>query len=147
MDRVLIALGWLWTAPNSLLGLVAGLIAVPFGARPYRRGPVLVFRLMPRFTGALTLGCVVLHAGRSLDILVPTYTARLRPAARAAQVRLADHEHAHVLQYLVLGPLFLPLYFLCGGVSPRNRFERAADHFALMGRGWWPWPWRRSHYH
>jgi hypothetical protein len=44
-----------------------------------------------------------------------------------------------VYQYLVLGPLFLPLYFLCGGISARNRFEQAADRYARTGMGWWPW--------
>ena len=52
---------------------------------------------------------------------------------------LADHERAHVFQYLALGPLFLPLYFACGGIGVRNRFERAADRYARTGRGWWPW--------
>ena len=40
---------------------------------------------------------------------------------------------------LVLGPLFLPLYLACGGLSHRNRFEKAADRYAQTGRGWWPW--------
>jgi hypothetical protein len=53
---------------------------------------------------------------------------------------LGDHERAHVYQYMALGPLFLPLYFLCGGISHRNRFEQAADRYALTGKGWWPWP-------
>src|SRR3546814_19486675 len=52
---------------------------------------------------------------------------------------LADHERAHVYQYMVLGPLFLPLYLLCGGIRAPNRFERAADRYAGFGRGWWPW--------
>lgn len=139
MRRWLSVLGNLWTAPNSMLGLVFGLLATPFGARPYRASGVLAFRRMPRFTGALTLGCVVLHGGASLDVVVPTYAAR---ACRASMpcVQLADHERAHVLQYLVLGPLFLPAYFLCGGVSARNPFECAADRFAATGTGWWPWP-------
>ena len=58
---------------------------------------------------------------------------------REPAVRLGDHERAHVYQYMALGPLFLPLYLLCGGISVRNRFERAADRYALTGRGWWPW--------
>lgn len=139
----LVVTGHLWTAPNTLPGLVAGLLGMPFGARPYRYHGTLAFRRMPRFFGALTLGGVILHAGPSLDVLVPTYSARLRPAARPRRVSLGDHERAHVLQYLVLGPLFLPVYFICGGVSARNPFERAADLFALTGSGWWP-GWRRG---
>ncbi|MFN3311757.1 MAG: hypothetical protein ACK40R_08665, partial [Thermomonas sp.] len=54
-------------------------------------------------------------------------------------VLLADHERAHVFQYMALGALLPPLYLLHGGVSARNRFERAADRYALTGRGWWPW--------
>ena len=54
--------------------------------------------------------------------------------------RIGDHERAHVYQYLALGILFLPLYFACGGVSHRNRFEQAADRYVMTGRGWWPWP-------
>src|SRR5574337_100539 len=76
--------GHFWTAPNTLLGLVAGLLGVAFGARPYRYHGALGFRHMPCFFGALTLGGVILHAGHSLDVPVPTYTARRRPTARAA---------------------------------------------------------------
>ena len=39
-----------------------------------------------------------------------------------------------------LGLLFPVLYFACGGVSVRNRFEQAADYYARTGIGWWPWP-------
>ena len=55
-----------------------------------------------------------------------------------APINIGDHERAHVYQYMVLGPLFLPLYLAFGGVSVRNRFERAADRYAQTGRGWWP---------
>ena len=43
------------------------------------------------------------------------------------------------LLFWLFGPLFLPLYLLCGGVSADNRFERAADRYAQTGNGWWPW--------
>lgn len=140
MRRWLVVAGHIWTLPNTLLGLVAGLAAMPLGARPHFAEGALAFRDMPRFRGALTLGGVILHGGGSLDVVVPTYTQRLRPHAYAARVRLGAHERAHVLQYLALGPLFLPVYFACGGISARNRFERAADCCALTGAGWWPWP-------
>lgn len=87
----------------------------------------------------MTLGNVILHTGDSLDIHCATYThaAGLR---EEAAVPLWLHERAHVYQYLVLGPLFLPVYLACGGIGVRNRFERAADRYAATGRGWWPWP-------
>ncbi len=89
--------------------------------------------------GALTLGNVILHTGDSLDCACRTYAHNAGHGDEAAIV-LVDHERAHVLQYMVLGPLFLPVYLACGGVSVRNRFERAADRYAQTGQGWWPWP-------
>src|SRR3546814_14227760 len=79
--------------------------------------------------GAITLGNVILHTGDSLDSPCMTY-AHNAGHADEPPIVLADHERAHVYQYMVLGPLFLPLYLLCGGISARNRFERAADRYA-----------------
>jgi hypothetical protein len=130
-----------WTAPNTALGLLAGAVAVASGARAQWRGSELAIvfsgvRWGPG--GALTLGNVILYTGR--EIASPCWTyAHAAGEADEPPIVLADHERAHVLQYMVLGPLFLPLYLLCGGVSVRNRFERAADRYARCGRGWWPW--------
>ncbi|HBK46338.1 MAG TPA: hypothetical protein DDZ67_07865 [Xanthomonadaceae bacterium] len=134
-------LGALWTSPNTALGLLAGAAGMCFGARPRweRRELALVFHRWPWGPGgALTLGNVILLNGASLDLACATYEHRAG-RCRHPPVRLGDHERAHVYQYLVLGPLFLPAYLACGGVSVRNRFERAADRYALHGRGWWPW--------
>lgn len=131
----------LWAAPNSLAGLVAGLAGMALGARPVvdRRDHALVFRRFPLGPGgAMTLGNVILCTGESLDALCDTYAHRAGWCMQP-RTRLGDHERAHVLQYMALGPLFLPLYFLHGGVSVRNRFERAADRYAITGKGWWPW--------
>jgi len=130
----------LWTAPNTLLGLLAGSIGLAFGARVQWRPRefALVFRRMPWFfSGALTLGNVILLSGDHLDQPCLTYAHRAGYAVERP-VSLADHERAHVYQYMVLGPLFLPLYLLCGGISVHNRFERAADRYAGGGSGWWP---------
>jgi hypothetical protein len=126
--------------PNTLPGLLAGGIGLALGARVRWRPRelALVFARMPWVSrGALTLGNVILHTGDSLDVACFTYAHR---AGRAVEpcVSLADHERAHVYQYMALGPLFLPLYLLCGGVSAHNRFERAADRYARHGKGWWP---------
>jgi hypothetical protein len=134
-------LGALWTSPNTAIGLLLGAVGVVFGARPKWRQQDLavVFHRWPLGPGgAMTLGNVILHTGVDLDIPCHTYAHRAGRCVEPAVV-LADHERAHVYQYMVLGPLFLPLYLLSGGISVRNRFERAADRYAATGRGWWPW--------
>jgi hypothetical protein len=134
-------LGILWTSPNTALGLIAGSIGIAFGAHAHLRPRdlVIVFHRWPWGPGgALTLGNTILHTGDTLDSDCVTYAHRAGHLEEP-YIRLADHERAHVYQYMALGPLFLPLYLLCGGVSVRNRFERAADRYAQTGRGWWPW--------
>ncbi|HEY9540958.1 MAG TPA: hypothetical protein VIR05_04910 [Luteimonas sp.] len=139
--RAVQLLGMAWTLPNTVAGLLLGLIGLPFGAHMHARGRdlAIVFHRWPWGPGgAITLGNVILHTGDSLDSPCMTY-AHNAGHADEPPIVLADHERAHVYQYMVLGPLFLPLYLLCGGISARNRFERAADRYAGSGRGWWPW--------
>jgi len=136
---LLLAAGLLWTLPNTLAGLCAGLAGMAAGARPRldRDALALVFHRWPWGPGgAMTLGNVILHTGERLDVRCTTYVHRAG-LCRDPEVLLRDHERAHVLQYMVLGPLFLPLYLLCGGISVRNRFERAADatHAAVAAGG------------
>jgi hypothetical protein len=134
-------LGIAWALPNSLVGLVAGVVGIPFGTHLHlrRRDLALVFHRWPWGPGgAITFGNVILHTGDTLDSDCVTYAHRAGHLQQPT-IRLADHERAHVFQYMALGPLFLPLYLLCGGISVRNRFEQAADRYALTGRGWWPW--------
>lgn len=141
MQWVLRALGIAWTLPNTMLGLLAGAVAMAGGAHMHlrRREMAVVFHGVAWGPGgALTLGNVILHSGDTLDIACVTYAHRAGHGVEPV-IQLADHERAHVLQYMALGPLFLPLYFACGGISVRNRFERAADRYARHGRGWWPW--------
>jgi hypothetical protein len=132
------AIGGAWASPMTLIGLVVGVAALPLGARARISDAAVVFPQVPFGPGgALTLGNVILHTGRSMDEQAPTYACR--GGVGTDCVRLGDHERAHVYQYMVLGPLFLPIYFLCGGISARNRFEQAADRYAMTGRNWWPW--------
>ena len=105
-----------------------------------RRDFAIVFHNVPWGPGgALTLGNVILHTGESLASPCVTYAHRAGQRVEP-RIVIGDHERAHVYQYMVLGPLFLPVYFACGGVSAHNRFEQAADRYAMTGRGWWPWP-------
>ena len=133
-------LGVLWALPNTLIGLLAGAVGMPFGARPEfsRRDYALVFHRWPWGPGgAITFGNTILHTGTTLDSECATYEHRAGHRTHPP-IKLGDHERAHVYQYMVLGPLFLPVYLLCGGVSVRNPFERAADRYAMTGKHWWP---------
>jgi hypothetical protein len=141
LRRVAIVLGLVWALPNTLLGLIAGVVGLAFGAHAHWRPSDLavVFHRWPWGPGgALTLGNVILHTGDSLDSTCVTYAHRAGHGDEAP-IMLADHERAHVYQYMALGLLFLPLYLVCGGISVRNPFERAADRYARTGHGWWPW--------
>lgn len=139
---LLLALGMVWALPNTAVGLLLGGIGMLFGARPVvrREDSACVFHRWPWGPGgAITIGNVILHTGESLDVHCATY-AHAAGLGEEPAVPLSMHERAHVYQYLVLGPLFLPVYLACGGIGVRNRFERAADRYAATGRGWWPWP-------
>jgi len=134
------AIGVVWAAPVSVTGLVVGSAGWMAGATPHWQPQrhCLVFQQFPWGPGgAITLGNVILDTGKSLDRPCNTY-AHDAGLCHEAPIVMGDHEHAHVLQYMALGILFVPLYFLNGGVSARNRFERAADRYAQTGRGWWP---------
>ena len=137
----LLGLGSVWTAPNTLIGLLLGAAGLLRGARCALAEGAVVFLDYPWGPGgALTLGQTILVRGTHLDARCVSYACRAGAvAAPSPRMRLGDHERAHVYQYLLFGPLFLPLYVICGGISARNRFERSADRYALGQGGWWPW--------
>ena len=140
--RVYQVLGVVWALPYTLAGLAVGAAGIVAGAHWHfsARDFAVVFHKLPWGPGgALTLGNVILNTGHDLCTRCVTY-ARHAGLSDDAPILLADHERAHVFQYMVLGPLFLPMYLAFGGIGVRNRFERAADRYALSGRGWWPWP-------
>ena len=139
--KLLWLLGMLWAVPNTILGLILGLPALAVGAKLKISDGALVFLRYPWGQGgALALGNVILCTHATLDCTCRTYAERFGLGEASGTLhRLGDHERAHVYQAMVLGVFFLPLYFLCGGISPRNRFEQAADRYAETGRGWWPW--------
>ena len=137
--RLLFLLGILWAVPMSLIGMVAGLLTMPLGSRLKYSDHALVFSRFPFGPGgAITFGNVILNTANDLDAIVTTYQCRA-DGNRNDCVRIGNHERAHVYQYMVLGMFFLPLYFICGGISVKNPMERAADRYAMTGKGWWPW--------
>ncbi len=137
-NRILFALGSLWALPMTAVGLVFGAGSLLLGARVSFSDAALVFSGFRFFShGALTLGQVILHTGSSLD--EPTLTYHCAAFGGDECVRIGSHERAHVYQTMAFGVLFLPLYFLHGGISHKNRFEQAADRYARTGSGWWPY--------
>ena len=131
-------LGTIWALPMTAIGMVLGCGALALGARASFSDSALVFSRFRFFTsGALTLGQVILYTGTSLDAPAKTYHCVAFGGDDC--VRIGTHEKAHVFQYMALGIFFLPLYFLHGGISHKNRFEQAADRYAQTGVGWWPY--------
>lgn len=108
-------LGFVWTLPNTLLGLVAGLLTfqaprVGAGVLTFDRTPRGLTWLMLRLNRvAMTVGFVVV-------------------SARPLEGTLLTHELHHVRQYCAWGPLFIPAYLLVALVRGyrRHPFEIAA---------------------
>jgi len=85
---------------------------------------------------ALTFGNVVLYHDSNPSSEAP------RVDGLPGLVRYGPHEEGHTYQNQVFGPLFLPFYFMNGGLAhySQNPFERSADNYA-QGRGdYFPWP-------
>lgn len=106
---------YLWALPNTLLGVLAGLLAFQLpraneGILIFDgpvRGSLWVIRLFRR--SAVTLGHIVL-------------------SNRPLNGSLLAHERHHVWQYERLGPLYLPLYLVIWMLMGyrRHPFELAA---------------------
>jgi len=139
ISSVLFMAGVLWALPMSFIGLTVGLLTMLLGSRLRYSDHALVFSRFPFGPGgAIIFGNVILNTAKDLDAVVTTYQCRA-DGNRNDCIRIGNHERAHVYQYMTLGIFFLPIYFICGGISVKNPMERAADRYALTGKGWWPW--------
>jgi hypothetical protein len=116
---VLAALGFVWTLPNTILGVLLGLLTFQ---RPRLVDAALVFDRAPRGVTwvlsrmnrtAMTVGFVIL-------------------SARPVSAPLLAHERHHIRQYSRWGPFFIPTYFLLaiGYGYRRHPFELAARRAA-----------------
>lgn len=116
---MLTALGFVWTLPNTLLGLAIGGLTfqaprVHGGALVFDRGPRGVSWMLQRMDRvAMTVGFVIVSA-------VPV------------EGSLLVHERHHIRQYMEWGPLFIPVYLLLalGFGYRRHPMERAARRAA-----------------
>ena len=113
-------LGFAWTLPNTLLGVILGLLTfqtphVHEGLVLFDRHPRGLTRLMPRLgRSAMTVGFVVL-------------------SSRPLEGRLLAHERHHVHQYMVWGPLFIPVYVLLA--IPFGYRRHPMEHAAIRAEG------------
>lgn len=92
-------LGFVWTSPNTLLGLLAGLLTFQ---RPRLAHGLLVFDRAPR-----GLTSVMLRANR-----VAMTIGFVVVSARPVEGVLLAHERHHVRQFCAWGPLMIPVYLL-----------------------------------
>jgi hypothetical protein len=112
-------LGFVWTVPNTVLGLLLGLLT--FQA-PRAHGGAIVFDREPR---GLT------RALRAMDRTAMT-VGFVIVAAVPVEGRLLLHERHHIRQYMAWGPFFIPVYLLLAipfGYK-RHPMERAARRAA-----------------
>lgn len=123
-DAALDAIGKIWTIPNTMVGTAIGLAGVPFGAIVSLANNAIQFERYPWGTGALTLGNAIIYGGGTAPEQMGHWYGDDR------SLNLGLHERAHTCQYQILGPFFPLVYFLAGGISARNPFERAANDYA-----------------
>jgi hypothetical protein len=96
---VLTVLGFLWTLPNTLIGVVLGLLTfqtpwIHGGALVFdRQGRGLTWLLARMHRVAMTVGFVIV-------------------SATPVEGRLLAHERYHIRQYMAWGPLFIPVYLV-----------------------------------
>ncbi len=104
-QKIMIIVGYVWTSPNTMLGIAFGLLGLlSGGGLQFSRGCIEFYggwvtstlrRLPPRGAAAMTIGHTILGVD-------PGVLRRCR-----------DHEHVHVRQYQRWGPFFIPAYLLC----------------------------------
>lgn len=124
--------GKLWALPNTLAGIAIGALGLPLGVRISFGDNAIRFERYPWGRGVLTLGnCVIYARGNTPQDMARGLYGDPR------RLSVGRHEEAHTYQYQLLGPFFLPVYVLSGGISAANPFERAANEYAAGGH-WWP---------
>lgn len=94
---------YVWASPNSLLGLIGGVLMLLFGAR------LDLIRGTAEFSGGW-LGSLLVSKAVACRFRAMTLGHVILGADRAALSAAREHEHVHVRQYELWGPFFLPAY-------------------------------------
>ncbi|MDO6709001.1 RHS repeat domain-containing protein [Photobacterium sp. 1_MG-2023] len=140
-------IGKIWALPNTIIGAIYGGVGHIVGEVGYVFG---LFDASPSITvdnnaiqfidNPFTLSNTAITLGNTIS-----YGRGTGPSKYGSygdySVQFGLHEKAHTYQYQALGPLFLPTYFIGGGISgpAGNPFENAAQNYGRGNGGWWPW--------
>lgn len=93
-----------WAAPNTLLGLLIGLVGLCGGGRVQWRGGCVEFH-------SGVVGWLIRHTPLGESTLALTLGHAILGQTSATLDLARDHEHIHVRQYERWGPFFLGAYF------------------------------------
>jgi hypothetical protein len=121
------SLAYLWALPNTLLGLLFGVVFLALGGRARLVAGVI------EFSGGL-LGHLLSQAPPSFGFCAITFGHAVLGTSRRELARVRAHERVHVRQYERWGPFFIPAYLMSSlwqalrGRRPYldNMFEREA---------------------
>jgi hypothetical protein len=122
MNAILDLIGKIWAAPFTAVGLLIGVVSLPFVRRISIGHNAIQFEGVPRLlvwnAYAAASGNVILYA---TDVTPPSHVI----AETEGLIPIGRHEEAHTYQYQVLGPLFGLVYLLLGGSARWNPLRRA----------------------
>ena len=139
-------IGKIWALPNTIIGAVYGGVGHIVGEIGYALGfydvsPSISFgnNAIQFLDNPFTIRNTAITLGNTIS-----YGRGVSPSQYGSygdsSVQIGRHEAAHTYQYQTLGPLFLPAYFISGGISgpAGNPFENAAQEYGRGTGGWWP---------
>ena len=115
-------IAYAWVAPNTLLGLAAGLVMLCLGGR------LRLVAGVAEFHGGW-LGRIVVRAPESVGFGAMTLGHVIVGIDQETLCALRAHEHAHVRQYEQWGVFFLPAYALSSLWQVVNGHSAHASNF------------------
>ena len=139
-------IGKIWASPMTIIGLVVGSVLTLVSKLIGRGGSAEIANNAITFTcgldcgGSITLGNVIIHAGRGVDTWNKDSTTTRYD--RNGYVNLGKHEEAHTYQYEKYGVLMIPILLGSaiknGGLREptfhnfmaKSNLEKAADDYA-----------------
>ena len=138
-NPVLDIVGKIWTLPNTLIGILYGILGHIVGRLQGTNPVISIGNNAIQFQGSpITRKNTALALGNTIHYSMQSHPDQMG-AYGDPEVNIGQHEAAHTYQYQVLGILFLPVYFILGGANEKNRLEQAAQRYATREGSWWPW--------